>query len=77
MLQLYNSFSSVKSVLTSLQEGTRPRYSTARRTASNPHTEGNRPDVSEKYQEYGYREKIRLHNIDMVPADKIIQIYDV
>ncbi|KAI0107112.1 interferon-related developmental regulator-domain-containing protein [Nemania sp. FL0031] len=61
--QLHTSF---QSVLTSLEHGTGPRYSTARRMASNPHTGGNKTDFGEEYQEYGYREKIRFHNIRMV-----------
>lgn len=53
------------SVLTSLEHGKGPGYSTARRMAANPHTGGNKADFSTEYREYGYREKIRVHNISM------------
>ncbi|KAI1331853.1 interferon-related developmental regulator-domain-containing protein [Xylariaceae sp. FL0255] len=56
---------SFNSVLTSLEHGKGPGYSTARRSASNPHTGGNKVDFDEEYREYGYREKIRIHNISM------------
>ncbi|KAI1823445.1 interferon-related developmental regulator-domain-containing protein [Xylaria intraflava] len=56
---------SFNSVLTSLEHGKGPGYSTARRMASNPHTGGTKTDFSEEYREYGYREKIRIHNISM------------
>ncbi|KAJ8130142.1 hypothetical protein O1611_g3488 [Lasiodiplodia mahajangana] len=61
--QLHASFNSV---LTSLEHGKGPGYSTARRMASNPHTGGSKTDFGEEYREYGYREKIRIHNISMV-----------
>ncbi|GAP89520.1 putative ifrd domain-containing protein [Rosellinia necatrix] len=57
---------SFNSVLTSLEHGKGPGYSTARRMASNPHTGGTKADFSEEYREYGYREKIRIHNINMI-----------
>ncbi|KAI1151212.1 interferon-related developmental regulator-domain-containing protein [Nemania diffusa] len=57
---------SFNSVLTSLEYGKGPGYSTARRMASNPHTGGTKSDFSEEYREYGYREKIRIHNISML-----------
>ncbi|KAI1292552.1 interferon-related developmental regulator-domain-containing protein [Xylaria venustula] len=57
---------SFNSVLTSLEHGKGPGYSTARRMASNPHTGGSKMDFGEEYREYGYREKIRIHNISMV-----------
>ncbi|KAI1484761.1 interferon-related developmental regulator-domain-containing protein [Biscogniauxia mediterranea] len=56
---------SFNSVLTSLELGKGPGYSTARRMG-NPHTGGNKSDMSQDYKEFGYREKIRLHNISMV-----------
>lgn len=59
---LHGSFNSV---LTSLEHGKGPGYSTARRMAANPHTGGTKTDFSEEYREYGYREKIRIHNISM------------
>ncbi|KAI0811563.1 interferon-related developmental regulator-domain-containing protein [Xylaria sp. FL0064] len=58
--------SSFNSVLTSLEHGKGPGYSTARRMASNPHTGGTKMEFGEEYREYGYREKIRIHNISMV-----------
>ncbi|KAI1495927.1 interferon-related developmental regulator-domain-containing protein [Biscogniauxia marginata] len=61
--QLHASFNSV---LTSLEHGKGPGYSTARRMASNPHTGGSKADFSQDFKEYGYREKIRIHNISMV-----------
>ncbi|KAI0595458.1 interferon-related developmental regulator-domain-containing protein [Biscogniauxia sp. FL1348] len=61
--QLHGSFNSV---LTSIEHGKGPGYSTARRMATNPHTGGNKSDMSQDYKEFGYREKIRLHNISMV-----------
>ncbi|KAI0521885.1 interferon-related developmental regulator-domain-containing protein [Xylaria bambusicola] len=57
---------SFNSVLTSLEHGKGPGYSTARRMASNPHTGGTKMDFGEEYREYGYREKIRIHNISMI-----------
>ncbi|KAI1748087.1 interferon-related developmental regulator-domain-containing protein [Xylaria castorea] len=57
---------SFNSVLISLEHRKGPGYSTARRMASNPHTGGNKTDFNEEYREYGYREKIRIHNISMV-----------
>ncbi|TGJ84689.1 hypothetical protein E0Z10_g4058 [Xylaria hypoxylon] len=57
---------SFNSVLTSLEHGKGPGYSTARRMASNPHTGGTKTDFGEEYREYGYREKIRVHNISMI-----------
>ncbi|KAI3326775.1 interferon-related developmental regulator-domain-containing protein [Xylariaceae sp. AK1471] len=56
---------SFNSVLTSLEHGKGPGYSTARRMTSNPHTGGTKTDFNEEYREYGYREKIRIHNISM------------
>ncbi|KAI1394279.1 interferon-related developmental regulator-domain-containing protein [Hypoxylon trugodes] len=61
--QLHASF---KSVVTSLEHGKGPGYSTARRFASNPHTGGNKADFNEDFQEYGYRQKLRIQNISIV-----------
>ncbi|KAI1643525.1 interferon-related developmental regulator-domain-containing protein [Daldinia loculata] len=58
--QLHNSFNSI---VTSLEHGKGPGYSTARRFASNPHTGGNRADFNDDYREYGYRQKFRIQNI--------------
>ncbi|KAI2625683.1 interferon-related developmental regulator-domain-containing protein [Hypoxylon sp. NC1633] len=61
--QLHASFNSV---VTSVEHGKGPGYSTARRHASNPHTGGNKADFREEYQEYGYRQKLRIQNISIV-----------
>ncbi|KAI1370523.1 interferon-related developmental regulator-domain-containing protein [Hypoxylon crocopeplum] len=61
--QLHSSFSSV---VTSLEHGKGPGYSTARRFASNPHTGGNKSDFKNEYQEYGYRQKLRIQNISII-----------
>ncbi|XXH04263.1 hypothetical protein Hte_010677 [Hypoxylon texense] len=60
--QLHSSFNSV---VTSLEHGKGPGYSTARRFASNPHTGGNRTDFKDDSQEYGYRQKFRVQNISI------------
>ncbi|KAI1336116.1 interferon-related developmental regulator-domain-containing protein [Xylariaceae sp. FL0016] len=60
--QLHASFNSV---LVSLEHGKGPGYSTARRMASNPHTGGSKVDFDGEYREYGYRERLRIHNISM------------
>ncbi|KAI1764210.1 interferon-related developmental regulator-domain-containing protein [Hypoxylon sp. FL1150] len=60
--QLHSAFNSV---VTSLEHGKGPGYSTARRFASNPHTGGNRADFKEDSQEYGYRQKFRIQNISI------------
>ncbi|KAI1778645.1 interferon-related developmental regulator-domain-containing protein [Hypoxylon cercidicola] len=60
--QLHSSFNSV---VTSLEHGKGPGYSTARRFASNPHTGGNRTDFKEDSQEYGYRQKFRIQDISI------------
>ncbi|CAJ2502483.1 Uu.00g098770.m01.CDS01 [Anthostomella pinea] len=57
---------SFNSVLTSLEQGKGPGYSTARRMASNPHAGGSKADFNDEYKEYGYRQKIRIHNISMI-----------
>lgn len=67
--QLHASFNSV---LTSLERGKGPGYSTAKRQGANPHaggsaartdfsTDGESPDAGE----YGYRERVRVHNISI------------
>ena len=67
--QLHASFNSV---LTSLERGKGPGYSTARRQAANPHAGGSaaRSDFSTDGEpaeagEYGYRERVRVHNISI------------
>ncbi|KAI1466147.1 interferon-related developmental regulator-domain-containing protein [Daldinia caldariorum] len=60
--QLHSSFNSI---VTSLEHGKGPGYSTARRFSSNPHTGGNRTDFNEDYQEYGYRQRFRIQNISI------------
>ncbi|KAI1452807.1 interferon-related developmental regulator-domain-containing protein [Annulohypoxylon moriforme] len=61
--QLHSNFNSI---VTSLEHGKGPGYSTARRFASNPHTGGNKSDFNGDYQEYGYRQKLRIQNISIV-----------
>ncbi|KAI1085038.1 interferon-related developmental regulator-domain-containing protein [Whalleya microplaca] len=61
--QLHASFNSV---LTSIERGLGPGYSTAHRMASNPHTGGTRTDFNDDVKEYGYREKVSFGNITMV-----------
>ena len=66
--QLHASFNSV---LTSLERGKGPGYSTARRQAANPHAGGSaaRSDFTDgepaEAGEYGYRERVRVHNISI------------
>ncbi|KAL7622896.1 hypothetical protein AAE478_006575 [Parahypoxylon ruwenzoriense] len=60
---LHTSFNSV---VTSLEHGKGPGYSTARRFATNPHTGGNKAEFRDDYQEYGYREKLRIQNISII-----------
>lgn len=60
-----NLHTSFQSVLTSLEHGKGPGYSTARRMTSNPHTGGSKVDFTGEAREYGYREKLRIHNISM------------
>ncbi|KAI1394995.1 interferon-related developmental regulator-domain-containing protein [Hypoxylon fuscum] len=55
-----------RSVVTSLEHGKGPGYSTARRLASNPHTGGNKADFNQEYQEYGYRQRYRIQNISLI-----------
>ncbi|KAI0012539.1 interferon-related developmental regulator-domain-containing protein [Xylariaceae sp. FL0662B] len=61
--QLHASFNSV---LTSIELGKGPGYSTARRMASNPHTGGSKSEFNDDFQEYGYRETISFGNISML-----------
>ncbi|KAI0137784.1 interferon-related developmental regulator-domain-containing protein [Hypoxylon sp. NC0597] len=61
--QLHTNFSSI---VTSLEHGKGPGYSTAKRFATNPHTGGNKSDFHDDYQEYGYRQKLRIQNISIV-----------
>ncbi|KAK3326369.1 interferon-related developmental regulator-domain-containing protein [Apodospora peruviana] len=62
--------SNFSSIVTSLERGKGPGYSTAGRGASNPHTGGSKMDQGGghdgEFQEFGYREKIRIHNQFMV-----------
>jgi len=52
------------SIITSLELGKGPGYSTSGRPAVNPHLGGSNPDGEEsEIQEFGYREKIRVHNV--------------
>ncbi|KAI0018758.1 interferon-related developmental regulator-domain-containing protein [Xylariomycetidae sp. FL0641] len=61
--QLHAAFNSV---LTSLEHGKGPGYSTAQRMATNPHTGGNKVNFKAEDRDYGYREKIKIQNISMV-----------
>ncbi|KAL2259071.1 hypothetical protein VTK26DRAFT_7382 [Humicola hyalothermophila] len=48
------------SIATSLERGKGPGYSTAGRSGQNPHTGGSK--MEEAFQEFGYRNRIRVHN---------------
>lgn len=48
------------SIVTSLERGKGPGYSTAGRSGPNPHTGGTKTE--ETFHEFGYRNKIRVHN---------------
>ncbi|KAK4251746.1 interferon-related developmental regulator-domain-containing protein [Corynascus novoguineensis] len=50
------------SIVTSLERGKGPGYSTAGRSGPNPHTGGSRTDEQGDFREFGYREKIRIYN---------------
>lgn len=55
------------SIVTSLELGKGPGYSTSGRPTSNPHLGGSKAEADESdIQEFGYREKIRVHNVYMV-----------
>ena len=58
--------SNFASIVTSLEQGKGPGYSTAGRGGLNPHTGGQRMEGEGDFQEFGYREKIRVHNQVMV-----------
>lgn len=51
------------SMVTSLERGTGPGYSTAGRAGPNPHLGGSMREDNEEVQEFGYREKIRIHDM--------------
>ncbi|KAK3365786.1 interferon-related developmental regulator-domain-containing protein [Lasiosphaeria ovina] len=57
--QLRSKFSSI---VTSLERGKGPGYSTAGRGAVNPHTGGNKTSGQAEFQEFGYREKLRVND---------------
>jgi len=57
--QLRSNFASI---VTSLERGKGPGYSTAGRSGPNPHTGGARTDDQGDFREFGYREKIRIYN---------------
>ncbi|KAM0276218.1 hypothetical protein ACHAQH_006982 [Verticillium albo-atrum] len=48
------------SIVTSLEHGKGPGYSTSGRPASNPHTGGSKVENDGDVQEFGYREKLRV-----------------
>lgn len=57
--QLRSNFASI---VTSLERGKGPGYSTAGRSGPNPHKGGARTDEHGDFREFGYREKIRIYN---------------
>ncbi|KAK4152807.1 interferon-related developmental regulator-domain-containing protein [Chaetomidium leptoderma] len=57
-----NLRSNFSSIVTSLERGKGPGYSTAGRSGPNPHTGGSRTDDQGAFHEFGYREKIRIYN---------------
>ncbi|KAH6627055.1 interferon-related developmental regulator-domain-containing protein [Chaetomium sp. MPI-SDFR-AT-0129] len=57
-----NVRSKLSSVLTSLERGKGPGYSTAGRQGPNPHTGGARTEDEGDFHEFGYRERIRIYN---------------
>ncbi|AEO63495.1 359eed58-c15a-4c77-9416-c4d7adb7a5f7 [Thermothielavioides terrestris] len=54
--------SNFSSIVTSLERGKGPGYSTAGRAGPNPHTGGPRTDEQGEFREFGYRERIRIYN---------------
>ncbi|KAH7357843.1 interferon-related developmental regulator-domain-containing protein [Plectosphaerella cucumerina] len=48
------------SIVTSLEHGKGPGYSTSGRPASNPHTGGSKVEHDKELDEFGYREKLRV-----------------
>lgn len=48
------------SIVTSLEHGKGPGYSTSGRPASNPHTGGSKVEHDREVNEFGYREKLRV-----------------
>ncbi|KAL2758233.1 hypothetical protein ACRALDRAFT_1061439 [Sodiomyces alcalophilus JCM 7366] len=48
------------SIVTSLEHGKGPGYSTSGRPASNPHTGGSKVEHDQDMSEFGYREKLRI-----------------
>jgi hypothetical protein len=48
------------SIVTSLEQGKGPGYSTAGRGGMNPHTGGQKTEGDGEFQEFGYRQKIRV-----------------
>ncbi|KAK4241021.1 interferon-related developmental regulator-domain-containing protein [Achaetomium macrosporum] len=54
--------SNFSSIVTSLERGKGPGYSTAGRSGPNPHTGGSKAEDQGDVQEFGYREKLRIHN---------------
>ncbi|KAL2268737.1 hypothetical protein VTJ83DRAFT_3583 [Remersonia thermophila] len=54
--------SNFSSIVTSLERGKGPGYSTAGRSGPNPHTGGSKNEEEGDFQEFGYREKIRIYN---------------
>ncbi|KAH8893314.1 IFRD-domain-containing protein [Thozetella sp. PMI_491] len=61
--QLRQAFTSI---ITSIERGKGPGYSTAGRSEANPHVAGGDADEDSAIVEFGYRQKVRIHNILMV-----------
>jgi hypothetical protein len=58
--------SNFSSIVTSLELGKGPGYSTSGRPGFNPHTGSKKMEGDGEFQEFGYREKIRVNNSFMV-----------
>lgn len=54
--------SNFSSIVTSLERGKGPGYSTAGRSGPNPHVGGSKAEEHGELREFGYRERIRIHN---------------
>lgn len=54
------------SIVTSLELGKGPGYSTSGRPMANPHTGGRRLDTDSDIQEFGYRERLRVNDYVIV-----------
>jgi len=61
-----NLRSNFSSIVTSLERGKGPGYSTAGRGPTNPNTGGSKTEGSGEFREFGYREKVRIHNQNLI-----------